>query len=100
MSLALVTTMIVAAASVGSFLSSVRSGRRAEAHAAREEALALAETRAKVIAELQERLRALEGAYRAQRLTTMALLELVAEIADDLESGDVDAARARLRPVA
>lgn len=107
MSLAVAATTIIAAASatatVGSFVSYVRFGRRAQAQAAaqaaREEAIALAQTRAAVIAELQAKLRALEDAYRVQCLCTAALAGLVREARAELEADppDVRAALTRLR---
>jgi molybdopterin converting factor small subunit len=50
-----------AAAAVGTFFAYLYFARRSEAHAAREEALALAETRGEVIGDLRLRLAALEG---------------------------------------
>jgi len=53
-----------AAAAVGSFIAYLYFARRSEAHAAREEALALAETRGEVIGDLRLRLATLERRLR------------------------------------
>lgn len=54
-----------AAAAVGTFFAYLYFARRSEAHAAREEALALAETRGEVIGDLRLRLATLERRFRA-----------------------------------
>jgi hypothetical protein len=71
-----------AAAAVASFLAYVYFARRSEAHAARDEALALAETRGQVIADLRARVGELEAALRA---TQGSLVELLLEVQADLE---------------
>jgi hypothetical protein len=53
-----------AAAAIGTFLAYLYFARRSEAHAAREEALALAETRGEVIRDLRMRLAVLERRLR------------------------------------
>jgi molybdopterin converting factor small subunit len=53
-----------AAATLGSFVAYLYFARRSEAHAAREEALALAETRGEVIVDLRGRLAVLEEELR------------------------------------
>jgi hypothetical protein len=64
---AVVTTIVAAVsafAAMATFLLYLHFGRRSDLAVAREEALALAETRRQVIADLRERLRSLEGEYR------------------------------------
>jgi hypothetical protein len=114
-----VVTSIVAAvsafAAMATFLLYLHFGRRSDLAVAREEALALAETRRQVIADLQERLRALEEeqrrsqtdyalrirelqaaldetraeardeAYRTQHFYAAALSELLNDLRTDLE---------------
>jgi hypothetical protein len=72
--------------------------RRSGTSAAREEALALAATRLERIRELEARLAAVERAYRLQRLTTLALVETLADVDDALgrEPPDLDRVRRRL----
>jgi hypothetical protein len=58
------------AVAIGSFLAYLHFARRTETHAARDEAMALASTRAEVIADLRLRVSELEGqlaSARAQR---------------------------------
>ena len=66
--LAITTTSAIAAASsaaaIGTFFAYLYFARRSEAHAAREEALALAETRGAVIRDLRMRLAVLERGLR------------------------------------
>jgi aspartate aminotransferase-like enzyme len=57
-----------AAAAVGTFLAYVYFARRSEAHAARDEALALAKTRGEVIVDLRQRLDTLERRLRTTRV--------------------------------
>jgi hypothetical protein len=57
-----------AAAAVGTFLAYLYFARRSEAQAAREEALALAESRGEVIVDLRQRLVALERRLRKTRV--------------------------------
>jgi hypothetical protein len=67
---ALVTTVIAAvsaSAAVGTLVAYLYFVRRSDRSAAREEALALAETRAEVIAELRVRLEALERRHRRMK---------------------------------
>jgi hypothetical protein len=67
---ALVTTVIAAvsaSAAVGTLLAYLYFVRRSDRSAAREEALALAETRAEVIADLRLRLKALEQRHRRMK---------------------------------
>jgi hypothetical protein len=67
---ALVTTLIAAVsacAAVGTLVAYLYFVRRSDWSAAREEALALAETRAEVIAELRVRLEALEKRHRRMK---------------------------------
>ena len=67
---ALVTTVIAslsAFAALGSLFLYLYFGRRADLAAAREEALALAETRRQVIGELRERLKSLEGRHKREK---------------------------------
>jgi hypothetical protein len=110
--------VLSAMAAIGTFLAYVYFVQRSNANAAREEALALAETRRQVIEELRARLAssdqrtreletaleaaradAREQAYQAQRLYTMGLAELLEGVRHDLESAppDVDGALMRVR---
>jgi len=57
-----------AAAAVATFFAYLYFARRSEAHAAREEALALAETRGEVIVDLRRRLETVEQRLRETRL--------------------------------
>jgi hypothetical protein len=105
-----------AAAAVGTFLAYLYFARRSEAHAAREEALALAETRGEVIVDLRQRVVALERrlkkatadcekrvrvletaletteaearehAYRMQRFYAASLSDLLRDVQADLEN--------------
>jgi hypothetical protein len=105
-----------AAAAVATFLAYLYFARRSEAHAARDEALALAETRGQVIVDLRLRLAALEhqltettadseervdeleralretqaeereNAYRLQRFYATSLSDLLRDLQADLES--------------
>jgi hypothetical protein len=77
-----------AAAAVGTLIAYLYFARRSEAHAAREEALALAETRGEVIIDLRGRLAVLE-----QRLTetTTKCERRVRELERDLEKTEAEA---------
>jgi hypothetical protein len=105
-----------AAAAVGSFLGYLYFMRRSEAHAARDEALALAETRGEVIVDLRRRVatserrvreletalqsaeaEAREHAYRMQRFYATSLSELLRDVQTDLESQPPDVQRALAR---
>jgi hypothetical protein len=77
-----------AAAAVGTFLAYLYFARRSEAHAAREEALALAETRGEVIVDLRKRLVALE---RRLRKTTAECEKRVRELETSLETMEAEA---------
>jgi hypothetical protein len=106
---------VSAAAAVAAFLAYVYGLRRSNQVAARDEALALAETRGQMIAELQRRVAALERgqkqartsykqnlheleealeqtrrdareqAYQTQRLYVLAFVEVLADIREELE---------------
>jgi len=115
------TTLLAALsalAAIGSFLAYVYFVLRSNANAAREEALALAETRREVIEDLTVRLascnqrtreletaleaaraEACEQAYQAQRLYTTGLAEVLEGVRDDLESvpPDLENALGRIR---
>jgi hypothetical protein len=110
-----VIAVLSASAAVASAILYVYFGRRSELSAAREEALALAETRRQVIADLQRRLASLErqsrrtdaewerrvselqtaldttqqqareDAYRTQHFFSAALAELLSDLRRDLE---------------
>jgi chromosome segregation ATPase len=77
-----------AAAAVGTFLAYLYFARRSEAHAAREEALALADTRGQVIVDLRQRLVALE---RRLRRTTAECERRVRELETALEGMEAEA---------
>jgi biopolymer transport protein ExbB/TolQ len=61
---ATIVAVVSAAAAVGAVLIHLYVARRTDANAAREEALALAETRGQIIADLERRLALLERRYR------------------------------------
>jgi Skp family chaperone for outer membrane proteins len=107
-----------AAAAVGSFFAYLHFSARSEAHAARDEALALAETRRETIADLRRRLETLEqqlaetaaalhrseadareNAYRMQRFYASSLAELLRGVRSDLEASppNVERPLARIR---
>jgi hypothetical protein len=121
-------TLIAAASSaaaVGSFFAYLHFSARSEAHAARDEALALAETRGETIRELRQRIDVLErrlgetrtdyerlvrtlqealaqardDAYRMQRFYAAALGELLRDVRSDLEQTppNVERPLARIR---
>src|SRR5215218_2778529 len=113
-----VLAVLSALAAIGTFLAYVYFVQRSNANAAREEALALAETRREVIEDLTARLatcdqrtrelettleaaraEAREQAYQAQRLYTMGLAEVLEGVRHDLESAppDVENALSRVR---
>ena len=77
-----------AAATVGTFFAYLYFVQRSEAHAAREEAMALAETRGEVIVDLRRRLRLLE---RLLRDTTEALERRVRELEAKLQKTEAEA---------
>jgi hypothetical protein len=77
-----------AAAVVATFFAYVYFARRSEAHAARDEAMALAETRGQVIVDLRRRLRLLE---RLLRDTTQALERRVRELEATLQKTEAEA---------
>ena len=77
-----------AAATVGTFFAYLYFVQRSEAHAAREEAMALAETRGEVIVDLRRRLRLLE---RLLRETTEALERRVRELEATLQKTEAEA---------
>lgn len=98
-------TAASAAAAVATFVAYVYFARRSEAHAARDEALALAETRGEVIRDLRRQVVALEHrvrelesalgkaeaearehAYQMQRFYAASLSELLRDVRADLES--------------
>ena len=77
-----------AAAAIGTFLAYLYFARRSDAHAAREEALALAETRGEVIFDLRQRLAATE---RRLRQTTTDCENRVRELENALQTIEADA---------
>ena len=77
-----------AAATVGSFFAYLYFVQRSEAHAARDEAMALAETRGEVIADLRRRLRLLE---RLLRDATEAWERRVRELEATLQRTEAEA---------
>jgi chromosome segregation ATPase len=108
--------VLSALAAIGSFVAYVYFVQRSNANAAREEALALAETRREVIEDLTARLascdqrageletaleaaraEAREQAYQAQRLYTMGLAEVLEGVRHDLESVPPDVENALRR---
>jgi Flp pilus assembly protein TadB len=113
-----ILAVLSAIAAIGTFLAYVYFVQRSNANAAREEALALAETRREVIEDLRAgvassdqrirelqtalnaaRVEAREQAYQAQRLYTRGLAELLEGVRHDLESAppDVENALTRIR---
>jgi t-SNARE complex subunit (syntaxin) len=101
--------VLSAMAAIGTFLAYVYFIQRSSANTAREEALALAETRREVIEDLTARLasyaqrareletalevaraEAREQAYQAQRLYTTGLAEVLDGVRHDLESAPPD----------
>jgi hypothetical protein len=116
-----------AAAAVGTFLAYLYFARRSEAHAARDEALALAKTRGEVIVDLRQRLDTLElrlrttkadcenrvreletaletleaeareQAYRMQRFYAASLSDLLRDVQADLENEPPNLERALAR---
>ncbi len=97
-----IATLAVAAVSavgaVGMLLAFVYGLGRSDANAACEEAIALAATRAEMIRDLKARLEALEHAYQIQRISTLVLVELLADVKHDIEAAPahVDLALARI----
>ena len=130
-SLAVFASTVIAAASaaaaVGTLFVYLHFARRSDAHAARDEALALAETRGEVIVDLRRRLAALErrlrkttvdsvnrvreletllqnaeteareDAYRMQRFYAAALSDLLRDVQSDLENEPPDLERTLAR---
>jgi hypothetical protein len=112
-------TIIAAAsatAAVGSFLAYLYFVRRSEAHAARDEALALAETRREVIVDLRRHLaaserrvrelettlqrtetEAREHAYQMQRFYATSLSDLLRDVQAELEGEPPNVQRALAR---
>lgn len=101
--LAAATQTIIAAASataaVCSFLAYLYFMRRSEAHAARDEALALAETRGEVILDLRRHLAASERRVRALEaaLYSTSVSDLLREVQLDLEREPPNVQRALVR---
>jgi hypothetical protein len=83
-----------AAAAIGSFLAYLHFARRTEAHDARDEALALAATRAEVIVDLRRRVAALED---SRQLYAAAVAALLLELRVDLNGDPPDIERALSR---
>jgi hypothetical protein len=77
-----------AAAAIATFLAYLYFARRSDAHAAREEALALAETRGEVIFDLRQRLAATE---RQLRRTTADCENRVRELESGLQTMEAEA---------
>jgi hypothetical protein len=77
-----------AAAAIGTFLAYLYFARRSDAHAAREEALALAETRGEVIFDLRQRLAATE---RRLKQTTTDCENRVRELENALQTIEAEA---------
>jgi uncharacterized protein YlxW (UPF0749 family) len=107
-----------AAAAVASFFAYLHYASRSEAHAARDEALALAETRRETITDLRRRVSTLEArareleeglssaqaearehAYQMQRFYASSLADLLRDVRADLEETPPNVARplARIR---
>jgi len=116
-----------AAAAIGTFFAYFYFARRSDAHAAREEALALAETRGEVIGDLRLRLATLErrlrettenceshvreletairaketeareNAYRMQRFYAASLSDLLSDVQGNLETDPPNLERALMR---
>ena len=97
-----IATIAVAAVSasgaIGMLLAYVYGLGRSDANAAREEAIALAATRAELIRDLEARLEALEHAYEMERFSTLVLTELITGVEDDLKAvpPHIDRALARI----
>ncbi len=88
------------AVAVCSFLAYLHYARRTEEHAAREEAMALAATRAEVIADLRAQLAAeRDEAECARRLYDATVTRLLFDLDGDLscEPPDIEAALDRIR---
>jgi uncharacterized protein (DUF3084 family) len=115
---ATLVAMLSGVATIGSFLAYLYTAQRSNANAAREEALALAETRRQVIADLrrqnakcEQRTRELEQElqnvraearnqrYRVQRLFAIGLADLLADVPSDPRAlpPDVEEALQRIR---
>ena len=87
-----------AAAAVGSFFAYLHFAARTEAHAARDEALALAHTRGEVIADLRLRVDALERQLAETTRDHDALAILLYDIRADLERSPPDVERPDFPP--
>ena len=126
-STATIVAAVSAAAAIGTLLVYLHVARRTDIDAAREEALALAETRRHAIADLERRLASLERrhrraaeasvrrireledallkanieareqAYQMQRFFTSALTELLVDMQEDLETVPPNVGRALTR---
>jgi hypothetical protein len=98
----LAVAAVSAAGAVGMLLAFVYGLGRSDANAAREEAIALAATRAELIRDLKARLEALEHACQIQRIATLVLVELLADVKRDIEAAPphVDLALARIEEFA
>ena len=79
-SAATIVAAVSAAAAVGSFCTYLIVMRKTDVNAAREEALALAETRSQVIADLRARLELLERQHRASQETSATRIRELEEI--------------------
>jgi hypothetical protein len=75
-----IVAAVSAAAAVGSFLTYLIVVRKTDVNAAREEALALAETRSQVIADLRGRVELLERQHRASQETSANRIRELEEI--------------------
>jgi hypothetical protein len=126
-SVATLVAAVSAVAAAGTFLAYLITVRRADINAAREEALALAETRGQVVADLEARLESLEQrhraseearskriheleallaktsaeareqAYQTQRFYAAALADLLLGVQEDLEAKPPNVERALIR---
>lgn len=126
-SVATIVAAVSAAAALGTFFAYLFTVRRADVNAAREEALALAETRGQVIADLEARMELLERrrrtseeagakrireleellaktraeareqAYQMQRFYAAALADLLVGVQADLETAPPNVERALTR---
>ena len=108
---ATLVALLSSLATIGSFFAYLYAVQRSNANAAREEALALAETRRQVIAECEKRVRRLEHelqdaraetrnqAYRIQRLFAIGLADVLADVRADPAAlpPDVEEALERIR---
>jgi hypothetical protein len=93
-STATIVAAVSAAAAVGTLLVYVYVARRADINEAREEALALAETRGQAIADLERRLASLE---RQHRSAAVASAKRIRELEDALTKANSEARDRRIR---